>query len=268
MMLELAMLDLFQVRLNGLGLIPAPKIGVIEPASTDDLPAIVLSIEESIRSGNGLGERSTVIRNRALAVASRINLADPSLPGVPGFSLLSANRRQLSLPHGGLVRADGSLGPLTGADVKVARDAAPFTLVAASPGAGEFTVDALSGLLLFGQALPQTGMIEASYFVGQWEQRILRASGVLRMVVTAPEPAAVAALTKQALDGLARDRGASSAGLSGFSLAEMGSVAAIQLPLAAWRQAARLRFQFELEVNEPESSGGIIQRIPIQTNVG
>src|SRR6185295_2202714 len=54
-MIEQALLDRLEVLVTGLALTPAPKlIGVIEPHATADLPALVVSIEQNMRMGNGL----------------------------------------------------------------------------------------------------------------------------------------------------------------------------------------------------------------------
>ena len=54
-------------------------------------------------------------------------------------------------------------------------------------------------------------------------------------------------------------------GISQFTVAEIGSIGAADPPIPdARRRIVRFRFEFEQEINVPDSSGGIIQRIPVQ----
>jgi hypothetical protein len=271
-MIEQMLLDQLTTTVSALGLTPAPQlIGVTEPNATGELPAVVLAIEQSQRLGNGLGERSALIADGALAWRSTINLANPVLPGDPSFSLLSPDRRRLTLPHGGLVRSTAMTGPLTASDLQVRVQGNLRTLVGAAPGAGEYTADPLTGTLEFGEALPTTGTLEANYFLGQWEQRVVRGIGLLRLAVVAADAAAVRDLSNRLLAAFADPStpGGLPAGLAQLSVAEIGSIGAAGPPLPAARQRiVRFRFEFEQELNVPESSGGIIQRIPIQALVG
>src|SRR6185436_6871488 len=115
---------------------PAPKlIGVVEPIDATELPALVVSIEQSQRLGNGLGERAVLVTQGALPWQAQINLANPVLPADPTFSLLSPDRLRLTLPHGGLVRVNGSSGSLGAADIQVLLNGAPRTLVSGPPAA-------------------------------------------------------------------------------------------------------------------------------------
>ncbi len=89
-----------------------------------------------------------------------IDLANPVLPEEPDFVLLDATRRVLILPHGGLVRQDGSDpgdAPLAAADITVLVAGAPRTVVTAPPAAGEVRADPRVGTLTFGDALAGGG---------------------------------------------------------------------------------------------------------------
>jgi hypothetical protein len=265
-MIERTLLDRLEALVGGLALTPAPAlIGVVEPADANDLPALVLAIEQNERLGNGLGERSLLVTQGALAWHADINLANPVLASDPSFSLLSADRKQLTLPHGGLVRKDTSTGPLTAVDIQVTVNDASRTLVGAAPAAGQFSADPISGTLTFGDALPPTGTVHADYFLGQWEQRIVRSQGVLRLSVFAADAAAVRDLSDTVLSALGDSGPAPLPGLSQFAVAEIGSVGGAEPPLpGVRRRIVRFRFVFEQEVNMPDSSGGIIRRIPVQ----
>lgn len=264
-MIERALLGHLEALIGGLALTPAPKlVGVIEPSGSADLPALVLSIEENARLGNGLGERASLVTRGALPWAVEVQLAAPFLPGDPAFSLLDAGRTRLSLPHGGLVRSNGASAALGPADIQVALDGVPHSLVSGLPGAAQFSVEPLSGALSFGAALPASGTLTTNYFLGQWERRVLRGLGVLRLVVVAADGVVVRDLSDRVLSALGDAGSRPLPGLSRFNVAEIGSVGMAQPPLDARRRDLRFRFEFEQEINVPESSGGIIQRIPVQ----
>jgi len=265
-MIERTLLDRLEVLVSGLALTPAPKlIGVIEPGVPADLPALVVSIEQNERLGNGLGERSILVGQGALPWKAEINLASPVLPADPSFSLLSEDRKRLTLPHGGLVRSDGSTGALTAADLQITVNNSPRDLVQGAPAAGEFSADPLSGTLVFGAALPASGTVTASYFLGQWEQRVVRGQGVLRLAVFAADGDTVRDLSNKVLAALGDSGSSPLPGLSQFTVAEIGSIGAADPPIpGARRRIVRFRFEFEQEINVPDSSGGVIQRIPVQ----
>src|SRR5260370_34434636 len=91
---------------------PAPAlIGVAEPETVGQLPAVVLSLESTERAANGLGERSTLITEGALLWTVTIDLANPVLPEDPTFRLLDNARLRLILPPGGQAPQDATTGP-------------------------------------------------------------------------------------------------------------------------------------------------------------
>jgi hypothetical protein len=257
--------------LSGLPLSPAPKsVSVVEPAATGELPAVVLSLEQSARPRIGLGERGEVITGGALPWTSRIDLANPRLPEDPSFSLLSEDRTRLTLPHGGLVRANGGVGALGPADLTVTVDGAPRTVVAGPPGPGEVSADPTVGLLTFEAALPGTGLVEVSYFLGQWERRVERLTGVLRVDTCAGAAAAAVELSDAVVEALLGPGARSAvARLISLQLRSLGSVGVPEEAAPqARRRVARLGFEFERDVDRPESSGGVIRQIPVVANVG
>src|SRR6202035_4533565 len=101
------------------GLAPAPKtVSVAEPADAGELPAVVLSLEPPAGAGNGLGARGPP-GTGALPWQASIDLANPVLADDPTVTLLDSGRKVLTLPHGGLVKKDGSAGPFTADDLTV-----------------------------------------------------------------------------------------------------------------------------------------------------
>ena len=269
-MIERTLLDRFETLVRGLSLVPAPVlIGVVEPASADDLPAVVVAIEESERLGNGLGQRSLLITDGALPWQAEIDLANPVLPADPSFSLLDSTRTRLSLPHGGLVRRDGFNGSLSAADIQVTVGPTALTFTTGIPGPGQFSADPLTGLLTLGTPLPPSGTLRATYVLGQWEQRVNRSRGVLTLSVLAASADAVRDLSNAVLAALDDPAAAGLQGVSDFAVTHIGSIAAGPPALPAARQrVVRFGFQFEQAINVPESSGGVIGRIPVEANVG
>ena len=268
-MIERAFLEALQSYLTTPGLFtPAPKtVGVAEPAKEQDLPAVVLSLANLCRLGSGLGERSTLMVG-ALRWTVQIDLANAVLPGDPSLHLLSGDRRTLALPHGGLVRADGTTGTPTAVDIQVSVAGQAVALAAGAPGAGEFQADLLLGRLVFGAALPQQGAVVATYFIGQWERRVMRMEGDLNAMVLAADIAEASAVSDSLVEAIVRAP-ARIAGLASTSVAELGSVAVGDKDAVAARQRfVRFHFQYDFEINAPDSSGGIIREIPVTANLG
>ncbi len=269
---ESAFLQALSAYLGGPGvLLPAPaQVGVSEPTTAAELPAVVLWLEEVHRLGAGLGERAAMISNGALPVTARIDLANPVLPEEPTFRLLSDDRRTLVLPHGGWVKADGTGGLLSSADLQVSVAGGARTVVNAAPGAGEVRPDATTGTLLFGAALPAAGSVQATYVLGQWERRVTPIAGALRIDVRAASSADAQALSDSVMAAL--DAGAALPGLPrGLRKVLLGQVSSIGLPVAAQANARgrslQFSFEYEHEINRPDSSGGVIRRIPITTRL-
>jgi hypothetical protein len=259
-MIEQALLDGLGLLVNSLSLAPPPKlVGVIEPVDASELPALVVSLEQNRRLANGLGERALLVTDGALPWQSEIKLANPVLVTDPSFSLLSPDRRTLNLPHGGLVRANAATGPLSNTDIQVRINGAATT---------DFTVDPLVGALTFAAPLPATGIVQVNYFLGQWERRIVRSQGVLRLSVLAADAPTVLGLSDRILSAIGDSSSPVVQGLSQFSVAEIGSIGPADPPLAnARRRLVRFAFEFEQEINVPDASGGIIQRVPVQAFV-
>ena len=115
-MAELRFLDVVTAFLENADLTPKPAgIGPAEPGDAASMPALVLSLEAMTRGSVGLGARAALVRG-ALAWRAKIDLASPVLSEEPTFTLLDDTRTILTLPHGSLVRADGTAGPLAAYD--------------------------------------------------------------------------------------------------------------------------------------------------------
>jgi hypothetical protein len=246
---------------------PVPTtLGIAEPAETGDLPAVVLSLEKLKRQASGLGQRSALITDGVLPWTATIDLANPFLPEDPTFSLLSPDRRELVLPHGGLVRTDGSTGPLNVGSLSLTVAGQPRTLVSEEPEPNEVMCEPLVGRLVFGAPLPATGKVVAHYILGQWEQRVARLEGTLRVRVVAETAAAAEALGDGVITALTGDR---PAGLERIGLTDLESIERPDAALDNARaRAMTFEFEYEAVINRPESSGGIIQRIPVTTLLG
>lgn len=263
-MIETKLLDLVESYLHaqaGIG----GTVSTVEPAGVGDAPAVVLSLIRAKRPGNGLGERSTVITGGALPVTATIDLANPVLATDPAFRLLSADGLQLTLPHGGLVRSDGSDGALGPADLTVSVAGTARPVVTGTPVNNQVTADRLAGVLTFATALPAAGEVTANYFLGRWEQRTQQMTGILRVSVKAADAATVLSLSNAVLNAFDAQ---TVAGLGGVQVVRLAPVRpAAPNTTNLWSRVALLSFQFELLVNQPESSGGIIQRIPVNASV-
>jgi len=269
-MAETAFLDAVAAFLRGAGLVPAPAtVGVAEPDDAPSLPALVLSLEETRRLGPGLGERSTLVTDRALPWRETISLDDPVIDDEPEpLHLISNDRRSLILPHGGLVRRTLGPGALDGQDIVVTVNGHGLLLAppVPGPGSGEFSVDATVGKITFGDPLPAPpGTIVVDYHLGQWEQRTVRIAGVLRLDACAATGDGAARLSDAAVGALLAERARTGAGVRGLraiAVTALGSVGGKEAALANLRRrTARFLFEFEQEIDRPDSSGGVIREV-------
>jgi hypothetical protein len=268
---ETDFVDAVQLYLSSPGLLqPAPvTVGIADPVQNDDLPSVVLSLQKLARLGSGLGERSTVVTGGALSTQARIDLANPVLAEDPTVNLLSADRLQVTLPHGGLVRADGTIGSLGSADLVVTVAGLDRPVVTATPVGNQVRPDPLIGRLVFATPLPATGLLVGQYFLGTWEQRVFRLSGTLQVAAWGASPAVVSALSTSVIAALGTTGSIGLQGLQELTLEELGTITSPSTTFPTARaRVIRFAFEFEHEVNIPESSGGLIQRIPIDAFIG
>jgi hypothetical protein len=261
---ESAFLDTVAAFLSGpAGLAPAPAVvGVAAPLAAAELPAIALSLPAVERISGGAAGVGEPVRG-ALQAEAVIDLASPFLPDLPGFSLVSADRLGVVLPHGGLVRADGTEGTLGPGDVEVRVGGVLRPLAAPPPAGNQVSVDAEAGRLEFATALPPTGTLRARYVIGEWSRVTTMLSGQLGLTTYGATAAAAAQLSVAATRALLA---ANLPGLRKLALDSLGAIGAGDAALAGSRaRAAVFRFQYEHVVDDPSSAGGIIRRIPLTT---
>lgn len=238
-----------------------PSIGPVEPASNGDLPAVALSLADIEPTLPAIGRMPAPVRTGALQVDTSVDLADPVLR-LPGedVTLLSPDRRLLQLPHGGIVRADGSdLPPFGVADLLVRRGATTFTPVTGTPGTGEYQPDPVTGALTFGSPLPATGTLTLRYFVGAWEVAVERYAGVVTLDAFASSAAAAVALSDQVVELLA---GGGVSGVRRLDPLTVGPVVAAGFGNAR-RRRLTYRFQYEREIATIRTSGGPIRTVAV-----
>ena len=251
------------------GLSPAAgTVGFGTPVQDNALPLLALSLGAVQRVDIGLGGGMTVIDQGALPVTSTIDLANPVLPGSDGFPLLDPTRRELILPHGGLIRADALDGPPGPADLSVTVAGAPRTLVADTPEPGQFMVDPLAGVLTFGAALPAAGDVVASYHLGIWERSTTLIRGDLGLGAWDTDLARLGTVSAAAVRAMLRGPDGALPGLRRIRLTSLGEVGDPQEQQPRARQrVARFAFDYEHILDAPVSSGGIIRRVPITTRL-
>ncbi len=266
---ETAFLRALQAYLGTRSLVPTPNlIGIVEPETVPQLPAVVLSLDETMRSGTGLGEKSALVTDGILPWQASIDLESPVLPEEPTFSLLSADRKVLTLPHGGLVRANGTLGPLDTGDLTVKVKGTTRGVVTTFPPTTTHVFgNPSTGQLTFATALPATGIVDVTYFLGQWERRTTRITGVLRVDVFGATADDVGALNDAVTSALLLPRAKADVhNLIALGPISFSSIAPKGTGIAN-KRTARFAFIYEQVIDEPESSGGIIRLIPVTTQL-
>jgi hypothetical protein len=246
----------------GPGLPNGTAVGPLQPIAVGDLPAVVVSLLEVTPTMPAVGRTPAPVRVGALEVERSIDLADPVLhfPG-EDVPLLSSDRRLLQLPHGGIVRADGSdVLPFAAVDLGVTLDATTFTPVNAPPGPTECRPDPVIGAVTFGAALPSTGTLEVRYFVGEWEVAVERYAGVVTVEAFAASPADATDLSDQVVDLLSRPTDV--VGVRRLDPNAVGAVVPAGFGTAA-RRALTYRFDYEHEVATIRTSGGPIRSVAV-----
>lgn len=242
-----------------------PPVDELAPAAPADLPRITVSVLDATSALRSLGEVPGPPQTGALRVDTRVDLADPVLH-LPDeqVTLLSADRRVLQIPHGGVVRADGSDEPPFGpGDLLVRRGATTFTPVHAPPTAGQVQLDIAAGTLTFPDPLPGTGTVELGYFVGLWEVRVERFAATMLVDVAHTVPADHADLTAAVEDALARPqwpRGSAMRSIEPTALS-----ASTQIPGLPDARTRRLSYRVDVERIEPviTTSGGPIRLVDV-----
>ena len=229
---------------------------------TSALPAVTLAIAEVTNRLVGIGRVPRGTRTGALEVSIDVDLANPllDLGGGETLLLVPADRRSLVLPHGPLVRADGTPDdPFTATDLKV-RDAANWAVVAAAPSGKQVRPDVDAGLLRFGQALPATGSLTVTYFIGLWDTTVSRFQGRLDVLVSADRDD-LHALTRRVAEVLSTPDPA-------VRLAPLAWGRTTRPPageLTAQARGQELAYLFDAEVEQPllTSGGGVIADVAV-----
>lgn len=239
---------------------PGTTVGDATPESAD-LPAVTIGIADVTSRLGGVGRIPRGTRTGALEVSLSVDLASPVLDLGGGESLLlvPADRRTLVLPHGPLVRADGTPDdPFTAVDLKV-RDTSSWSVVAVAPTGKQMRPDVDAGLLRFGQALPATGTLLVTYFIGLWDSVVSRYQGRLSVTVTANRDQ-LHALTRKVADLLALpDPAVRLAPLSWSTTARLAT------GMPAQARSQQLGYVFDAEVEQPllTSGGGVIADVSV-----
>lgn len=260
-----ALLDALAAHLGGR--LPGTEVGVTEPSADGDLPAVSMWLPEVTPSLPGTGRIPAPLRTGALTVETTIDLADPVLRfGTETVTLLSPDRRLLQLPHGSIVRADGSdLPPFTTTDVLIRRGATTFTPVTGPPTGNQCRPDPVTGSVLFGTPLPGTGALSVRYFVGAWEVTVGRYAGELRIEAFAASATEVADLSQQVVEAL--DAPASIPGVHRLDPAALGAIEPADFGNAR-RRSLSYRFDFEHEVAAIQTGGGPIRIVSVVGGAG
>lgn len=263
-MAEVAFLSAMRDYLAGpAGITPAfATAGFANAGRNASFPLLSLSLSAVERVDIGLGGGAAEVSDGALPVVSTIDLANPVLEGADGFSLLDEPRTGLTLPHGGLIRADGLPGALGPSDLAVTVDGAPRVLVADTPSGDEFTADPLVGQLTFATALPATGSLVATYHLGIWERSTTLIRGTLDMDVWDSDVTRLVTVSDQSVRAVLGTVDDGLSGVQKMSLVALGPIGDEQPnPLDGRMRRAQFAFEYEHVVDLPVSSGGIITRV-------
>lgn len=249
----------------GTALGPTITVSDAAPATAAELPVVVLSVTAAQQELVGIGRIPRGTRTGALAVAIAIDLDAPvlDLGGGETLVLISANRREVTIPHGPLVKLDGTDDtPFDGSDVS-ANDGAAFAVVSGSPAGRQLRVDPVGGIFRFGANLKASGTLTLTYHVGQWDVTTTRFQGDLGVRILATTTPLARVTARLVADALAVSQ--SDARLTPLAWGEVGnvSVGPGQNPTNAHAQLLTYRFDTELEAPILPSGGGVISRIAV-----
>jgi hypothetical protein len=246
-------------------------LGGAYPTAAEHLPAVTLSIADAAERLPGVGRIPAPTAQGALRIEETFSLADPVLafPGDP-VSIVSDDRRTVIIPHGPVVREDGTADqPFAVGDFRLVVNGTPFTPVSEPPGAQEVRVVPLVGELHVADPLPASGTLALGYFVGEWEVRTFRYAGALSVEVFGAEAGEVDALSRQVETALREAPEGRVHGLSVLSATAWGPVGGgLPAPGEALRRQFRYRFDYELIEPRLGTAGGPIQTIAVTSSQG
>jgi hypothetical protein len=253
-------------RLAGASIADLPSVDAVVPAAAADLPRITVSVADAVPAVRGLGEVPGPPQTGALRVTTAVDLADPMLRlAGETVELLSSDRLVLQLPHGGVVRSDGSdAPPFSPSDLTVRLGATTFTPTQQAPVGDQVRLDIVAGALTFANPLPASGTLDLGYFVGLWEIRVERFAATMFVDVAHNDLGAHQVLTEAVESALARDQWPAAAGMRSIQPVAL-SAASVIPGLAVGSRTRRLTFRVDVERIEPviRTSGGPITAIDV-----
>lgn len=252
-----------------------PLVGGAHPAVVGELPAVSIAVAEVTERLRGLGTVPAPVETGALRIETSLSLADPVVEFPDErVRLLSDDRRLLHLPHGAIVRADGTATqPFEAEDLLVELNGAALVIVADGPAAGQVRVEPELGELRFGTALPATGTLRLRYFIGEWDVRSERYQGVIAIEPFATDAGGVDALTRQLDAALGDERWREIRGLRSLSPRSFGPVRLLEGAVGPGQRDARSReltYAFDFELIEPivRTGGGLIGTVAVDSTYG
>lgn len=249
---------------SGLG--SGTRVDDLTPTTAADLPSVTVSLADVTQHVAGVGRIPRGTRSGALPLTIDVDLARPTLElgGGESLQLVPADRRSLVLPHGPLVRADGTDdGPFTGGDLLVRDGSGVWAVVATTPSGRQVRPDVDGGMLRFGTALAATGTLHVEYRIGRWDVVVSRHQGVCELGVAA-EAAALPGLVRRVATELARPH--RSVRLTPTGWGSAGKAPSGELPAKTRVQVLRYRFDAEVEQPLLGTGGGVIRDVAATTH--
>lgn len=250
------------------------SIGATVPSGPGQTPAIALGLVDLEAPRPGIGATPAPTRTGALAVERSFDLDDVSVtfPDGERIGLLSADRRDLQLPHGSIVKADGFLtGAFAASDLSVVVAGNALEPVTTPPGPGECRPDAVTGVVELGQPAPASGSLEVGYFVGAWDVTLQQYVGGLVADVFGTSTD-VADVSDQVLATLDVAPGSIDAAIPSFrsivpvAVGTIGRAEGLTPPTDTRR--VEFRFDFERQVPRILTGGGPIRTVDVDNGPG
>jgi hypothetical protein len=241
---------------------PTPElVGAVVPVEAAELPAVVVEVGEVSEQVQGVGRLPAQGATGALPVVDEIDLANPTLVFPDGAAnLLGEDRLTLFVPHGPVVRRDGTTEPpFEEADFTVTVDDVGRPVVDALPSGDEVQLLAEVGELRFAAPLPPTGTVRLTYHVGLWQVRTVRYQGVLTVTIHGGNATVVGGLSEQVEQVLSRP----GAGVLRASPLRLGSIAPASTPPDTVSRTADFRIDHERIDPLLSTGGGVITEIDV-----